>query len=169
MTLITEDYLEQQRALHAKGNYGVVGDKYAPMVREVVNAAHIRTILDYGAGQCRLARALPDLDVRCYDPAIPELSAAPEPADLVTCTDVLEHVEPDCLAAVLDDIRRCSLRHVFLVIATRPAAKFLPDGRNAHLIQGPLEWWMPKLRQRWSIDLVHAEKGEFVVCGSVAA
>lgn len=166
--LITDDYRQQNAQMHAKGNYGVMGAKYAPMVRELASGTQAQTILDYGAGQCRLAGALPDLNVHCYDPAIPELAASPEPADLVTCTDVLEHIEPDCLDAVLDDLRRCTLRVAYLVVATRPAAKFLPDGRNAHLIQQPLEWWLPQLKARWDMKMVHAEPGEFMFVGMPA-
>ena len=33
----------------------------------------------------------------------------------------------------------------------KPAKKSLPDGRNAHLIQRPAEWWKKKLAKRWRI------------------
>ncbi len=29
--------------------------------------------------------------------------------------------------------------------------KVLPDGRNAHLIQQPAEWWMPKILKRFEL------------------
>jgi hypothetical protein len=32
--------------------------------------------------------------------------------------------------------------------------KTLPDGRNAHLTQQPLEWWLPKLMSRWDTQTV---------------
>jgi hypothetical protein len=41
------------------------------------------------------------------------------------------------------------------VIATPPAEKILPDGRNAHLIQEPITWWMPKLEARWVVSQVN--------------
>ena len=64
------------------------------------------------------------------------------------CTDVLEHIEPDCVDMVIEDIFRLTKRAAFLVIANRPALRALPDGRNAHLIQEGPEWWLPKL---WSV------------------
>lgn len=67
----------------------------------------------------------------------------------MACIDVLEHIEPDCLDAVLDDMRRCTLNGIFLTIHCFPAGKTLPDGRNAHLIQQPTHWWLPKLCERW--------------------
>ena len=80
-----------------------------------------------------------------YDPCIEGLDTPPEPHDVVACTDVLEHIEIDCLPAVLADLRRLSRRAAFLTIATGPAKKYLADGRNAHLIQQGSKWWIPKL------------------------
>jgi hypothetical protein len=36
-----------------------------------------------------------------------------------------------------------------------PAGKTLPDGRNAHLIQKPSSWWLPKLSAHF--DVLHLE------------
>jgi hypothetical protein len=83
--------------------------------------------------------------VRNYDPGIPADSALPAPADLVVCTDVLEHIEPEHLDAVLAHIFRLAQRAVFLQIALFPAKKTLPDGRNAHLIVQPANWWLDKI------------------------
>ena len=84
---------------------------------------------------------MPDANIREYDPAVPGKDAEPQPADLVICTDVLEHIEPDCLNDVLDHIRQVSLKYAFVNVSTRPAVKFLQDGRNAHLIIQPADWW----------------------------
>jgi hypothetical protein len=149
VNLITEDYRAQNQALHAQGAYGTSGYEWAEQVAALYAGLKANSALDYGAGQQTLAKALPDLNVRSYDPAIPEIATPPEPADLVICTDVLEHIEPECLDAVLDDLRRLTLRAAFLTIATRPAKKTLPDGRNAHLIQAQAIWWLPKLMNRW--------------------
>mgnify|MGYP001583872345 CR=1 FL=1 len=156
--LISTEYLDLQRQMHrSRPDYGIVGQRYAEQVKAVAQALDARTILDYGCGKRTLSRSLPGLPIRDYDPCIPGLDAAPDPADLVVCTDVLEHIELDCLDDVLDELRRLSLKGTFLTIATRPAAKFLPDGRNAHLIQEPASWWFPKLERRW--DLVRFEGG----------
>jgi hypothetical protein len=40
----------------------------------------------------------------------------------------------------------------FITIHTGPAMKHLPDGRNAHLTQEPIEWWLPKLTDRFDIQ-----------------
>jgi hypothetical protein len=152
---ITPGYLEQNRALHAVGNYGLSGQRWAPTVLNVCKLANSRDVLDYGCGRRTLERTL-GWPIRNYDPVI--------------CTDVLEHVEPECLDEVLDDLRRVTRKVGFFVIATRPAKKLLPDGRNAHLIQESLQWWLPKLQQRFTVSQLQEMNGEFcVVVGPLAA
>ncbi len=73
------------------------------------------------------------------------------PADLVCCIDVLEHIEPLYLDAVLADLRRITVNVGMFTIHTGPAMKTLTDGRNAHLIQKPSSWWLPKLCERFEI------------------
>lgn len=148
MKLISREYLEEQKKLHASPRgYGGKGNKWAEVV--VGLAAHYKcaSILDYGCGQGTLAIALKQLgrDCRQYDPAIPKHAAMPEPSDLVVCTDVIEHIEPDCLDSVLKHLRMLTKKALFFVAATRPASKTLSDGRNAHLIIESAEWWAAKV------------------------
>ena len=80
-----------------------------------------------------------------FDPAIAVKEQTPKPADVVVCTDVLEHVEPDYLDAVLVDLRRVTKVCLFVAISTKPANKNLSDGRNAHLIVESADWWVARL------------------------
>ena len=160
---ITPEYLEQNRKLHATGKYGVSGQAWAPHVRQLSEQLRTRDILDYGCGQKRLERSL-GFPIRNYDPCIEGLDAPPEPADLVACTDVLEHIELDCLDDVLDDLKRVTRKVGFFVVATGPAEKFLPDGRNAHLIQEGQDWWLPKFSSRFEVAQVNPlDRGFWVV------
>jgi len=159
---ITPEYVELNRQLHAVGNYGLSGQKYAPFVLAVCKMVGSQDVLDYGCGQRTLEKAL-GFPIRNYDPCIPGLDAPPQPADVVVCTDVLEHVEPDCLDEVLDDLKRVTRKAAVLVIANRPAKKVLPDGRNAHLIQQPSSWWRPRLERRFRIAELTEMTGEFGV------
>jgi hypothetical protein len=52
---------------------------------------------------------------------------------------------------VLDDLARVTARPGIYTIATGPAMKTLPDGRNAHLIQEGPEWWTAKLFARFRV------------------
>jgi hypothetical protein len=109
---------------------------------------------DYGAGKKNLQRALEpagiSIDYRPYDPAFPEYGD-PQEADMVCCIDVLEHIEPACLDAVLDDLARIMPGLGFFSVHTGAAGKTLSDGRNAHLIQEPARWWLPRLCERFHI------------------
>lgn len=147
MILITDDYVKLNAELHESNSaYGTSGSMYTTDVLWVYANIGAQNILDYGAGKGLLRKSLPDsLVVREYDPAIENIATRPEKADLVTCTDVLEHIEPECLAEVLEDINNLSMKGVFLSISCRPAKKFLSDGRNAHLIVEKPMWWLGKI------------------------
>lgn len=163
--LISQEYAAQNAALHAaRPDYGTSGGKWVHYVRGVANMFHTANILDYGCGKRTLQAEL-GFPIANYDPCIEECAAPPKPAELVVCTDVLEHIEPEHLAGVLDDLRRVTKLGCFLVVATRPAKKFLPDGRNAHLIQEPLDWWLPQLMQRWKLRHCEDKGGFFIFIG----
>lgn len=137
----------QNRALHCNPKYGAGGGKWAGTVKDVMAQFGCHSVLDYGCGKGGLKRALPGLDIREYDPAIPGKDKLPEPADLVLCSDVLEHVEPEFLESVLTHIRDLARRAVVLSPSVREASKSLPDGRNAHLIVQPPQWWRDRFVQ----------------------
>jgi len=54
----------------------------------------------------------------------------------------MEHVEAAHVWDVLRDIKELTKRAVFFQIATGPASKVLPDGRNAHITQEPSNYWL---------------------------
>lgn len=166
--LITEEYRRAQEKLHENPDYGVASVGYAPLVAQVINAVNASELLDYGAGKGRLGEALRQhlqrpIAIRHYDPARPEWSATPEPAQLVACIDVLEHIEPDLLDNVLDDLRRVTAATGVFTVHTGPAVKILPDGRNAHLIQQPASWWLPKFMDRFELELFNRTPNGFWV------
>ncbi len=143
------DLLSQK---HGAKHWGGAGKSWAPVVAEFAERLGARTILDYGCGRGTLAPALPAWTVAEYDPGIAGKDALPAPADLIACTDVLEHIEPDRLDRVLDHIGQLMVKGAFLLIALSPSKVTLADGRNAHLIVEPAAWWIAKLRARgWNI------------------
>lgn len=152
--LISETYRKLNCELHeARNDWGSHVDEWTVRSAAKFNP---KSVLDYGCGKQALKQVLRGVDVRCYDPAIPELSAAPEPADIVVCRAVLEHVEPEYLDAVLDDIKRLSNRAVVIKVTLIPSSLTLSDGRNAHLILESENWWLEKFIHRWS--LLYAER-----------
>jgi hypothetical protein len=156
--LISPEYKAQQEYLHKNTKYGVASIKYAPLVTEIINRLEITHLLDYGSGSMmNLGKHIKPnhkLQYQAYDPAVDELSGLPVPAQMVACIDVLEHIEPDCLDNVLDHIASLTEAVAFMTVHTGPAGKTLPDGRNAHIIQEPMEWWLPKFTQRFELQTV---------------
>ncbi len=149
---ISDNYRELNSQLHIDNkSFGTSGKKWARAVEFLHKKFKINSILDYGCGKQTLSFALPHLNIAGYDPAIPELSARPVPADLVVCGDVLEHVEPEHLEKVIEDLDQLSQKLTFVVLSTREAKKILKDGRNAHLIVKPIEWWIKKLESKFEI------------------
>ena len=154
---ITPEYQAQQQAMHEnpKLNYGTAGAKYGDEVSQIIDLMEIDHLLDYGCGHnLSLRNALhPERAFRYqgYDPGVPEYASDPVPAQMVACIDVLEHIESECLDAVLDHLAELTEQVGFFTIHTGPAGKVLPDGRNAHLIQQPPEWWLPKIQERFEL------------------
>jgi 2-polyprenyl-3-methyl-5-hydroxy-6-metoxy-1,4-benzoquinol methylase len=154
---ISDEYLALNQQLHrAPRGFGASGRKHASEITAVAAVMGVNSILDYGCGLGTLKRALLEQgwvgEIAEYDPAVAGRDVLPTPADLVVCTDVLEHIEPDRLAAVLEHIRALTRRAAFLVIATQPAHKLLADGRNAHLIVESPEWWTARIfAYRWML------------------
>lgn len=145
--LISAEYRDLNARLHDENMaYGVGGAKHAATVLKLVEATKARSVLDYGCGKGYLAKSLP-FGICEYDPCIPGKENPPRPADLVVCTDVLEHIEPERLNYVLADLRRVTLKVGYFVIHTGPAGKTLADGRNTHLIQHGRDWWAAQLRE----------------------
>lgn len=163
--LISESYKEEQRKLHQqREDYGVASLSYAPLVSQIIDTYKVSELLDYGCGKARLKDALiteRNISYIGYDPAISTIDSLPSPAEMVTCIDVLEHIEPSLLNAVLDDLKRVTLKVAFITIHTGAAVKTLSDGRNAHLIQQNYQWWLPKIWKRFHMIKYEKTKGGF--------
>jgi hypothetical protein len=153
--LLSEQYRRVLEHEHGTTGWGVTGWKHAPRVHDLAVAQGVQSLLDYGAGRGSLGhwfdQHAPEtvIERREYEPGIARLSTEPQPAELVVCVDVMEHIEPDCMDAVLDHIQSLATRCVYFNISCRPAGRILSDGRNAHLVVKPQSWWRKQLAQRW--------------------
>ncbi|WP_136975365.1 methyltransferase domain-containing protein [Synechococcus sp. UW86] len=111
------------------------------------------SVLDYGTGKGllteRLRRELPEsIRVTGYDPAVEKWSSRPDqPHDILTCLDVLEHVDIDTIDTTLKDIQYLTNLICYVVVDLQPAVKQLSDGRNAHILLAPAEWWVSRFSQ----------------------
>lgn len=172
--LISPSYRALVARLHLdRPDFGTGGHRWAKAVVNAYEEIGIKSVLDYGAGRGTLKAAVMETYLKSrmdfsfaeYDPAIPEISAPPDPADLVVCSDVIEHIEPECLDDVLTDIHRLARQYAMLVIATKPAKKTLADGRNAHLIVQPLSFWATKIEPLWRLRSIQGNGDAFIFLG----
>ena len=152
--LISPDYQKQQEELHRKRpDYGTTAEKYGETISEMVNMLEVKEVLDYGCGHnrslMRTFKPAHECQVQCYDPGVPEFAELPTPSQMVVCIDVLEHIEPEYIEDVLDHLEELTGEFLFATVHLGPAGKKLSDGRNAHLIQKPQEWWVPKFMERF--------------------
>jgi hypothetical protein len=165
--------LDLYKQMHEKGHFpGNSTAKNAAMIGELVKKHGARHILDYGSGkgaqysELKLHEAW-GVTVGCYDPAVPELSKLPHPMTLfdgVICCDVLEHLEGRDLDVAIFNVTVRAAKFCFFSVATFPAKKLLPDGRNAHLTLESKDWWRAKIdtaKFPWCGELVvHFDEGD---------
>lgn len=164
--LISKDYASLNARLHAESEgYGSSSWRYIGPALKLMERRGCKSLLDYGCGKGSLLGWMPNVgvDAAGYDPAMEQYSDDPDPVDFVVCTDVLEHIEPEYLGDVLSHLESKMLKAGLFVIGLGEAKKTLPDGRNAHLIIQPPEWWLTKLNKRWSVEPLGLEKASLAV------
>lgn len=143
--LISEGWRDVMRQQHEQSPlYGSDGFRYADTVRKLVEATSAQSVLDYGCGKGVLAAKL-DFPIWEYDPAVPGKDMTPKPADLVMCTQVLEHVEPEYLDDVLGDLARCVKKVGYLVMG-----------------HGSPDYWQPVLNRHFYVGKVSREGRDVV-------
>lgn len=163
MTLITEDYRALNMRLHDREpRYGTSGHNWAAEVRSIVDRTGAKSVLDYGCGKGTLKAALQGLKVFEYDPAVPGKSSLPSSAGVVVCTDVMEHVEPECTDAVIAHLCGKATRAVFVVVCCIEGERLLDDGRPAHVNVHPQAWWHERFSAFGKFEQLPSSEDEYV-------
>jgi hypothetical protein len=164
---ISHTYRQENETLHEGKGYGSSGHLWLGHILELAEVVNASSLIDYGAGKGTLGKYLSKfgIDYTPYDPAtFPKVPT--KPADMVVCLDVLEHIEPDKLGAVLDHMHSLTTTLFFANVSTRPATKTLSDGRNAHLIVEDWPWWKQHLHRGGTFKSIrvrqHADHFDFV-------
>jgi len=139
--LITPNYKKILKQDHEQNpNWGTTGARYVDTIKKLCIENNTLDVLDYGAGKGRLGDAL-GFPIKEYDPGVEGKDSIPEASDIVISTDALEHIEPQCIRAVLEHIRSLTKVIGFHAISTTKAHHRLPNGKNAHLIVQGADWW----------------------------
>ena len=147
VAVISEEYRRLNAQAHQDPAYGTAAKLHAALVQEAIDRTGAKTLLDYGCGKGALQALVSGVEYRGYDPCIPGLDAAPEPADVVYCGDVMEHVEPEFVNAVLADVNRLARVAAIFVICCAKGNRSLADGSPAHRSVHRPDWWRHKLKK----------------------
>lgn len=165
--LASPGYRDLLRHAHNTTNWGRGGASWSEPIAKFAKGLGATEVLDYGCGGGTLKPALAALGVKCleYDPGIPGKDVMPKLADVVASTDVFEHIEPELVPNVLRHVFSLARKGAFLCIAKQPAKKILADGRNAHLVCKPTEWWIDRLVEAgWQRDKIRIKQDEWKKC-----
>ena len=148
--------IDQYKEMHKDENLyaGSATTLHKESIRQFIVVSNSKTMLDYGCGKAAqyfkenihndyFYSIMPSL----YDPAVEQYSVLPEGKfDMVICTDVLEHIEEQDIPSIIQEIYSKANNFVYLGICNSPADSFLPDGRNSHVTQKPLSWWVEQIQ-----------------------
>ena len=159
---ISEEQLALNRSLHqsdpAFGNRSHASGvaKGLPLALKRMHETGLcSSVLDYGTGKGllvkELRRELPDsIKVTGYDPAVKNWSARPEePHDILTCLDVLEHVEIGSIDSTLKDIESLTKLFVSWQLICSRLLRGLPTAGMPTFL-APAEWWVARFSQVFS-------------------
>lgn len=158
--MLTDGYHKQLEKMHRDADlkWGNDGKFHFRPVLGLIARVNARTMLDFGCGRSTLSKTLksfePTMQFTDYDPGRPKKAVLPSQLfDVVTCTDVLEHVEPEFVDEVVKQIAARTKKAAYFVIDTIPAVTKLPDGRNAHLTVREAVWWVAVINKAFPSHL----------------
>ena len=153
-----ENHIQESKKLHKKSkDYGgseayKLPTSYKTLFRiaeaiDLVNRDKltINSVLDYGAGKGGLVSLLTEslnsqIKIQGYDPSVEQFANKPnQKFKLITCVDVLEHIDRSQITQTLSYIKSLNEGIFFYIIDLIPARKTLSDGRNAHIMLAPPE------------------------------
>tara|TARA_B100000683_G_scaffold269434_1_gene306466 strand:- start:1041 stop:1718 length:678 start_codon:yes stop_codon:yes gene_type:complete len=173
---VDNNYIKASKELHKQNNdYGKASEYFKKnsmkhmltIPKAVASAAKVEPIsnlLDHGCGKGGLVELLqqkmPTLqEVTGYDPGVKIFSNKPaKKYDIVTSVDVLEHTGRGQISEVLREIKSLTAKFFFFCIDLLPASKKI-EGRNAHFLIAPSDWWVQQIKIEFQVVTV-IEVGE---------
>lgn len=166
---MTDASLEMSKKLHRTDKSYGLADAYRrkdsikghlkipEAIGEATKYSTINSLLDYGTGQGGLVSLLKSytelsgINIQGFDPGVEVFSKRPnQKFDIVTCIDVLEHIDREAIGDVIKDISKFVDCFLFFAVDLIPAQKILADGRNAHILLAPADWWSQQISAQFS-------------------
>jgi 2-polyprenyl-3-methyl-5-hydroxy-6-metoxy-1,4-benzoquinol methylase len=184
MDPVRQHETEKYRKMWDIPNYRVLSPGYQH-INDVYKRLDLQpgdTVLDFGVGSGKAADFLCKREIHvhgidivdnCLDKGVldhPYFTFSTEclwdlednySAGYVYCTDVMEHIPPEHVDAVLDNIDRSMLKAGYFSISCcgdNFGPKYLNE--ELHLTVRSPQWWAERLEERWDIDW-HQEGSEF--------
>ena len=113
-----ERYIDLHRELHESPRRftGLSLREWIEEIDQLMITHDCKNILDYGCGKARFWPAHWLEKIQGYDPAVENFSEEPRPADMVVCTDVMEHIPESSVDDILKHINSLSNKWIFFVI-----------------------------------------------------
>jgi SAM-dependent methyltransferase len=173
--LVSDEYRELIADLHdRRPNFGTGSCIRYEDIAKYAKYCNAVSMLDYGCGKGALIKRLKKDQkngvmmvcekIKGYDPAIKKFTTLKENEkfDMVVSFDVMEHIEPELIDNVMCHIRDITKKIGIFSISCNPAKKHLRDGRNAHLLIQPPEWWIEKfIEYGWDVIEKEIYESEF--------
>ena len=145
-----EHYIKLHKQLHEQSVLHFTGKslrKYIETIDGLIEKYQCNTILDYGCGKAQFWPTQWHGKIQGYDPAYEKFNTEPTNADIVICTDVMEHIPLSEIDNILKHIHSLANKWTFFAIDTKKAKKKFSDGSNCHVTVQPPEWWREKLKE----------------------
>lgn len=169
MNTISNYMLDQNEKFHdQREDYGSYGYRWKLGISALIKKHNIDSIIDFGAGKKTLEKSMGhEIPIQSYDPAFDGLTPNLTPADLLVCTHVLEHVEPEYLQSTLDYLSTLTNKVFLLVMDNGISGKILPDGTESNLIQKDMDWWESKIKKSFNADITNINRQAFIKKGQI--
>ena len=153
----SDSYKNTLRELHQSKAFG----NKSGIPQEVIDCIEkyqVKSFLDFGCGKGYFLQALkekyPDIEIFGFDPANENFQKLPDSVDMIYSSDVFEHIEPENLEETVLDLKSRCKKVMYHLIACHPAKRIMNDGRNAHLIIQPPDWWRRLLTANLHLNIV---------------
>jgi ubiquinone/menaquinone biosynthesis C-methylase UbiE len=140
---------------------------HAAPFRALISGTEMKSLLDVGCGKGAFLRWVCDNDIVSGNVAAVDFAAQPNipdsvdfktaaahdlpwednSFDYVTAFDVLEHIAPEDVDAVLAELSRVASRGMIFTIAHFRSRKLGPNGEEVHLTVKPEPWWLSRIEK----------------------